>query len=75
VATTIAWGGYFGRLLSEPDPSLTGRALDVYQTYDVGVNHWIRPAAPPVDTAFRVNPWRKWAWQYRLSGSLSWLLE
>jgi hypothetical protein len=43
-------------------------AADLYQTYDIGVNYWIRPGAPP---AFRVNPPRKWAWEHRVSGSLS----
>jgi hypothetical protein len=73
VATNIAWGDYFGRLLGEPDASLTPRAVDVYTTYDWSVNYWIRPTAPPANTAFRVTPWRKWNWEHRPSGHLSWL--
>jgi hypothetical protein len=55
-------------------PSLTPRASDVYTTYDWSASYWTRPAAPPVNTAFRVAPWRKWNWEQRPSGHLSWLL-
>jgi hypothetical protein len=74
VAVNIAWGDYFGRLLGEPDATLTPRTADLYLTYDYGVNFWTRPAAPPVNTAFRISPWRKWNWEHRPAGHLSWLM-
>lgn len=73
-ATTAAWAAYFGELLGTPDSSLVGLMEDLYFTYDIGVNYWVRPTGPPAgNTAFRVNPWRKFAWEHRVSGSLSWL--
>lgn len=75
VASTLAWAGYFAELLGAPDPTLHQAAASLYRTYDVGVNYWIRPAAPQSGlTAFRVSPWRKFGWEHRTSGSLSWLM-
>ena len=74
VAATVAWAAYFGELLGTPDGSLIGLLEDLYFTYDIGVNHWIRPGGPAAgNTAFRVSPWRKWGWEHRISASLSWL--
>src|SRR6185295_937497 len=57
-----------------PDGSLVGLIEDLYYTYDIGVNHWIRPGGPAAgNTAFRVSPWRKWGWEHRISASLSWI--
>jgi hypothetical protein len=75
VAVAIAWGAYFGELLGRPDPALSRAAADLYAAYDEGVDYWIRPAAPPLGlSAYRVNPWRKFAWEHRLSGSFSWVM-
>jgi Bacterial Ig domain/Putative binding domain, N-terminal len=73
-AVTVAWAAYFGELLGTPDPSLVPLVDSLYDTYDIGVNYWIRPTGPPAgNTAFRVSPWRKWGWEHRISASLSWL--
>lgn len=75
ITASIAWGAYFAELTATPDASLWQAARDVYETYDEGVNYWIRPAGPTSGfTAFRVTPWRKWSWEHRMSGSLPWLM-
>jgi len=75
MSTTLAWAAYFADVLGAPDATLRQTATSLYQTYDVGVNYWIRPAAPASGlTAFRVSPWRKYGWEHRVSGSLSWLM-
>lgn len=74
VTAAIAWADYFGALLNLRDPTLAATALSLYNTYDLGVNYWIRPTAPASGlTAFRVNPWRKWAWQHRGADGLFWV--
>ena len=74
LASSLAWAHYFATGLGQPDPTLAQAAQQLYLTYDVGVNYWIRPAAPASGlTAYRVAPWRKWVWEHRVSGSLSWL--
>lgn len=75
VAAAVAWGGYFADLTGAPDPALAEAATDLYFSYDIGVNYWTRPAAPPVGLpAFRVSPWRKFGWEHRPSGSFSWVM-
>lgn len=75
VASTLAWASYFGELLGPADPTLKQAAEDLYFTYDIGVNHWIRPAGPASGLpAYRVSPWRKYGWEHRASTSLSWLI-
>lgn len=75
VAAAIAWGGYFAEVTGAPDPALADAATDLYFAYDIGVNYWTRPAAPPVGLpAFRVSPWRKFGWEHRVSGSFSWVM-
>jgi hypothetical protein len=75
VGAATAWAGYFAALLGTPDPVLTQRASDLYFTYDIGVNFWIRPEAPASGlSAYRVGPWRKYGWEHRPSGGLSWAM-
>ena len=75
VAAAIAWSDYFGRLLGPANPQLAAVAIDLYRTFDIGVNYWIRPNAPTGGLpAYSVFPPRKWAWEHRVSGSLSWAL-
>lgn len=72
VAAQIAWAHYFSAVLGEPDAILRQSVLDLYATYDRGVNFWIRPAAPASGlAAFRVNPPRKWGWEHRTSDGLA----
>lgn len=60
-------------LLNQRDPALAADITGLYQSYDSGVNFWIRPTAPTSGlSAFRVSPWRKWGWEHRTSDSLSW---
>jgi hypothetical protein len=71
----IPSGYYLSLLLGEPDTSLRGKAQSLYATYDDGVNEWIRPAGPESGLpAYRVAPWRKYNWEYRPSGGLSWCM-
>lgn len=75
--TTIAWGSYFQHLLhGVPDPQMEANARELYLSYDIGVNHWTRPGAPPLGlTAYRSIPPRKFAWENRPSSSLSWVMS
>lgn len=77
VVTTIAWGNYFQHLIhGVPDPIAEAKARELYLAFDIGVNHWTRPAAPPLGlTAFRSIPPRKFAWENRPSSSLSWVMN
>jgi hypothetical protein len=67
VTGAIGWGIYFSDLLGSPDATLRPRNDDLYITATANIKNWTRAAAPH----FRVSPPRKWAWQYRTSGSLS----
>lgn len=74
---TIGWGCYFQHLLhGVPDPLMEANARELYLSFDIGVNHWTRPAAPPLGlTAFRSIPPRKFAWENRPSASLTWVMS
>ncbi len=75
VAAAIAWADYFGALLGQRDALLAASVDALYDTYDLGVNYWIRPNAPLSGfTAFRVSPWRKWGWEHRTSDGFAWAL-
>lgn len=71
VAAQVAWARWFRESLGGDGTALRATALDLYATYDEGVNYWIRPAAPPANTAYRVNPPRKWGWEHRTSDGLA----
>jgi hypothetical protein len=75
VAGQLAWARYFRELTGGNGASLSATALDVYETYDESVNYWIRPAAPPASTAYRVSPPRKWAWEHRTSDGIGFALS
>ncbi|MBF0430751.1 MAG: hypothetical protein HQK83_05700 [Fibrobacteria bacterium] len=76
VAAGVAWGYYFSCLLEQPDDSMKTKAQGLFEAYGTQVHEWIRPSGPETGrTAYRVSPWRKYNWEYRTSGSLSWLLE
>lgn len=75
VSVTLAWASYFAALMGTPDNSITTAANNAYNAYNVGVNYWIRPTGPASGlTAYRVNPWRKYGWEYTPSASFSWLM-
>jgi hypothetical protein len=75
MACAAAWASYFSSISGSSDTTLTGLAKRLFFTYDQGVNHWTRPPAPASGkAAFRVSPPRKYAWEYRPSGSFSWLM-
>ena len=75
VAAQIAWAYYFSQVLGAPDTALRDTALNLYATYDVGVNFWIRPTAPASGlSAYRVNPPRKWGWEHRTSDGIAFAL-
>lgn len=75
-ASALAWADYFGALLNQRDPSLAAIMDNLYDTYDLGVNFWIRPTAPASAglAAFRISPPRKWSWEHRTSDGLSWAI-
>jgi hypothetical protein len=75
IAWALALAGYFADVVGMPDPTLRQTAEAHYRTYDVGVNYWIRPAGPDTGRpAYRVTPWRKYAWEHKISGNFSWLM-
>ncbi|MFK7695563.1 hypothetical protein [Paenibacillus sp. HJGM_3] len=75
VGSIAAWAYYFSLVQGTPDTTLKQLANDLYFTFDIGVNYWTRPTAPASgNTAFRVSPPRKYGWEYRTSGSFSWLV-
>jgi hypothetical protein len=75
-SASLAWAYYFSSLLGPIDTSLSAAANELYNTYDLGVNYWTRPTAPSSGlTAYRVAPWRKYVWSYRVAGSLAWALS
>ena len=70
-----AWAYYFSLLTHQPNPAFRSAAQQLYDTFDLSVNFWTRPAAPAsMAAAYRISPWRKYAWQFRTSGSLSWCM-
>jgi len=76
VSVTLAWAAYFAALTGAPDNSLVVAADNAYNSYDVGVNHWVRPTGPSSGlTAYRVTPWRKYGWEYTPSASFTWLMN
>jgi hypothetical protein len=78
VSGAIAWAHFFAGLTSTPEPTFAPAARDLYTTYDYSVNYWTRPAAPASGvTAYRLNVGvcRKFSWEHRPSGSLSWALR
>ncbi|MBA8888723.1 hypothetical protein FHW12_002959 [Dokdonella fugitiva] len=76
VAAGLAWAGYFADLTGLPDPTLRDTAAELYYSYDIGVNYWIRPAGPASGlTAYRVAPWRKWGWEQRVAVGFVWAMR
>ena len=75
IAATVAWSAYFSELLGIPDTSLINLADRLYDSYDAGVNFWIKSGeSGKGDFSFLVSPWRKYAWEYVPSGSFSWVM-
>jgi hypothetical protein len=76
VGIIAAWANYFANVLGTPDATLAQAANDLYFTHDIGMNYWTRPDAPASGlTAYRVSPWRKYGWEYRTTGSFSWIMN
>jgi hypothetical protein len=76
VAAGLAWAAYFADLTGNSSVALRAKAADLYFTYDIGVNFWIRPAAgSQTNTAFRVSPWRKYGWEHRVAVGFDWALS
>lgn len=76
VAGALAWSWYFSEFTGVPDAALRTMADNCYDAYDIGVNYWIRPTGPASGLcAYRITPWRKYGWEHRPSGSLSWLMN
>jgi hypothetical protein len=75
VAAGTAWATYFAALAGSPDAALAEVTEDLYFSYDIGVNFWIRPGGPASGLpAYRVTPWRKYAWEHRVSAGLGWAM-
>lgn len=78
VAAGLAWGAYFADLTGQPAQAtqLRTTAADLYFSYDIGVNYWVRPGGPAAGLpAFRVAPWRKWGWEHRTSVGFGWAMN
>jgi Putative Ig domain len=76
IAAALAWSWYFSELTGAADTTLKTMADNCYDAYDIGVNYWIRPTGPASGLcAYRITPWRKYGWEHRPSGSLSWLMN
>jgi hypothetical protein len=72
---SFSWSSYCAGLLNQPNPECITVANNVYNSYSIGVNYWIRPNAPSAGlTACIVNPWRKYGWEYTPSASFTWLM-
>ena len=76
IGATAAWAAYFSCQLGVKDPSLIELADRLFDSYTLCVSHWITPEGPlHGNAAFRVTPWRKYGWEYRPSGSFTWLMS
>lgn len=76
VAGQLAWARYFRASLGADGNALGQAARDLYASYDIGVNFWIRPLGPTFGkAAFRVSPPRKWGWEHRTSDGLAFALS
>jgi hypothetical protein len=76
IAGTVAWAAYFSNLLNMEDGTYIDLADKLFASYKAGVQYWTRPNASKVgNTAFRVSPWRKYGWEYRPSGSFSYIMN
>lgn len=77
VASLVAWARYFRELLGGDGLTLRQSALDLYATYDEGVNHWIRPgsfSSGLPEFRLQVGVFRKWGWEHRVSDGLGFAL-
>jgi hypothetical protein len=76
VAGQLAWAAYFADLTSQSSAAFRNSVAQLYASYDIGVNHWIRPAGPASGLpAFRLSPWRKWGWEHRTSDGIGFALQ
>jgi hypothetical protein len=76
IATTAAWAAYFSSQQGMKDASLIELTDRLFDSYTACVKHWITPDGPLKGSpAFRVTPWRKYGWEYRPSGSFTWLMK
>ncbi|MCC6593159.1 MAG: hypothetical protein IT479_07780, partial [Xanthomonadales bacterium] len=75
VAGALAWSAYFAEATGQSPTAFRTAAQNLYASYDIGVNYWIRPAGPASGLpAFRVSPWRKWGWEHRTSDGYAFAL-
>jgi len=76
VAAAAGWSYYFSRYMGAPDPGLRALTEELLTTHSIGVRTWTRPTSPQTGLpAYRVSPWRKYAWQYSPSPSVYWALQ
>jgi hypothetical protein len=75
-ASAASLSYYFSRYLGGDSDQLRILTSELLATHMVGVRTWTRPAGPQSGaTAYRVSPWRKYAWQYGPSPSVFWTLQ
>ncbi len=67
-----AWGAYFADRAGQRDAALEQLANDLYRAFDVGCNFQTDPGGQP---PYPSNPWRRYHWDYRPSGSFSWIMN
>lgn len=76
VAGAMAWAWYFSRLTGQPDDSLRAAVGELYRTFDLEINEWTRPTAPASGaSAYRTTPPRRYNWQFKPTGSMSWAMS
>ncbi len=73
IASALSWAAYFSIITDATvNNTFVTAANNAYKSYLTGVNYWIRPAANTSGlTAYRVNPWRKYNWEYYPTASFS----
>lgn len=76
VASAAGLSYYFSRYLGATDDQFRILTSELLATHIAGVRYWTRPGGPQSGLpAYRVSPWRKYAWQYGPSASVYWTLQ
>jgi hypothetical protein len=75
-AAGLAWSAFFAECRGDAPVAWRQMVTNLFEhTYEISVHWWLRPDNPLVGSpAYVVSPWRKWNWEHRPSGHLSWLM-
>lgn len=79
IACALAWSAYFSFVSGCYEPSFAETSQKLYHTYTVFLDLYTRPDNPETlrQPAYflPVRSMRRYGWQYRTSGSFSWLMS